>query len=199
MKNLKEMTDEELAMAYINGSNAAFDLLLQRTKNGVFSYILVIVHNEEVANDIFQETYIKAIAYMQKGRYSATGKFSAWLIRIAHNVIMDAYRRQKHIYTVDQGEYNDLSNLTNDSVMGMSRESECVNEQILEDVKRLMNFLPLPQREVVFMRFFQDLSFKEIAESTGVSINTALGRMRYAIMNMRKMAKLNDMQLCIEA
>lgn len=193
------MTNEELAIAYSSGSNEAFDLLLQRTKDGVFSYIIFIVHNQEQANDLFQETYVKAISYLKSGRYSVTGKLNAWLIRIAHNVIMDSYRHSKQTNIIDNGEENDLSNISSDNVLDLSRESEFVNEQILEDVKHIMNFLPATQREVVFMRYFQDLSFKEIAEATGVSINTALGRMRYAIINMRKLAKNNNMMLCMEA
>lgn len=198
MKNLTEMTDEELAIAYMNGDNAAFDLLLQRTKNGLFSYILFIVHDPEMANDLFQETFMKAITYMQRGKYSTSGKFNAWLIRIAHNAIMDNYRRLRNQNTVDNGEDNDLSNLASDDVLDISRESEYVNEQVLADVQHIMEFLPIPQREVVYMRFFQDLSFKEIAETTGVSINTALGRMRYALINMRKLARANNIQLSME-
>lgn len=198
MRNLTEMTDEQLAIMYMEGSNAAFDLLLQRTKNGVFSYILFIVHDQELANDLFQETFVKAINYMQRGRYTTSGKFNAWLIRIAHNVIMDNYRHTKQHTLVENGEENDLSNISNENVMDLSRESIFVNEQIYADVKRIMEFLPVSQREVVFMRFYQDLSFKEIAETTGVSINTALGRMRYAIMNMRKLARRNNMHLDIE-
>lgn len=198
MKNLTEMTDEELAVNYMQGDNASFDLLLQRTKNGVFSYILFIVHDQELANDLFQETFVKAIVYMQRGRYTTTGKFNAWLIRIAHNVIMDTYRRSKQHNTIESGENNDLSNISNENVMDLSRESIFVNEQVHADVKKIMEFLPLPQREVVFMRYYQNLSFKEIAETTGVSINTALGRMRYAIMNMRKMARKNNMHLDME-
>lgn len=198
MKNLTEMTNEELAIAYSEGNNAAFDILLQRTKDGVFSYIIYIVHNQELANDLFQETFVKAIGYLKSGRYSVTGKLNAWLIRIAHNVIMDSYRHTKMSNIIDNGEDNDLSNISSENILHMSRETEFVNEQILEDVKHIMNFLPDTQREVVFMRYFQDLSFKEIAEATGVSINTALGRMRYAILNMRRLAKNNKMILNLE-
>lgn len=198
MKKFANLTDEELAMMYIEGSNAAFDELLHRTKNGVFSYILFIVHDQELANDLFQETFVKAISYMQRGRYKTTGKFNAWLIRIAHNIIMDTYRRRKQENTVENGENNDLSRIASESQLDISREAVFVNEQVFEDVKHIMNFLPVVQREVVFMRYYQNLSFKEIAESTGVSINTALGRMRYAIMNMRKLARKNDMHLQME-
>lgn len=198
MKNLTELTNEELAMAYIGGDNAAFEILLERTKDGVFSYILYLVQNEEQANDLFQDTYVKAISYLQRGKYAATGKVSSWLIRIAHNIVMDNYRRKQTHNLVENGYENDLSNIASADILGSSRESEYVHQQVLTDVKRLMNFLPENQKQVVYMRFFQDLSFKEIAEDTGVSINTALGRMRYALKNMRKMARTNNIQLQVE-
>ena len=198
MKNLNEMTDEELAVCYMEGNNRAFDLLLQRTQNGLFTYILFVVHDNETANDIFQETFVKAITYLHKRRYTVTGRFGAWLMRIAHNAIMDWYRRQKQFNLVDVNEENDLSNLSSNEVMDLCRETAVVNEQVLTDVKRLMTFLPATQREVVFMRYYQEMSFKEIAETTGVSINTSLGRMRYALINMRKLARQNDMELVLQ-
>lgn len=198
MKNLNEMTDEELAVCYMEGNNRAFDLLLQRTQNGLFTYILFVVHDNETANDIFQETFVKAITYLHRGKYAVTGKFGAWLMRIAHNAIMDWYRRQKLFNLVDVNEENDLSNLTSNEVMDLCRETAVINEQVLKDVKRLMTFLPATQREVVFMRYYQEMSFKEIAETTGVSINTSLGRMRYALINMRKLARQNDIELVLQ-
>ena len=198
MKNLNEMTDEELAVCYMEGNNRAFDLLLQRTQNGLFTYILFVVHDNETANDIFQETFVKAITYLHKGKYSVTGKFGAWLMRIAHNAIMDWYRRKKLFNLVDVNEENDLSNITSNEVMDLCRETAVINEQVLKDVKRLMTFLPATQREVVFMRYYQEMSFKEIAETTGVSINTSLGRMRYALINMRKLARQNDIELVLQ-
>lgn len=198
MMNLKEMTDEELAIRYMGGDNQAFDILLSRTQGPLFTYILFVVHDEDIANDIFQESFVKAIMYLQRGKYSPKGKFSAWMVRIAHNVIMDTFRHQKMKGFVDYGEENDLSNISSDDVIDVSRETLFVNDQVMKDVRKLMEFLPAPQREVVFMRFFQDMSFKEIAEITGVSINTSLGRMRYALMNMRKMAKENNIQLVLD-
>jgi RNA polymerase sigma-70 factor (ECF subfamily) len=135
---------------------------------------------------------------MQQGRYTNSGKFMFWLTRIAHNVIMDNYRLQQNEQIVDAGADNNLSNIRDNVVLDTCRESEIVNEQVLRDVKRLMNALPPAQREVVYMRFYQEMSFKEIAEVTGVSINTSLGRMRYALMNLRKMAKTNKMELCLD-
>lgn len=197
MKNLTEMTNEELAVCYVKGDNRAFDLLLSRTQEMLFSYILFVVHDENSANDIFQETFVKAIVCLQKGKYTPNGKFSAWLMRIAHNAIMDWFRHRKQNNIVDVNEENDFSNFSNGEIMEVSREDLFVNDQVLSDVKKLMEFLPTTQREVVFMRFYQDMSFKEIAQSTGVSINTSLGRMRYALINMRKMAVQNNMELTL--
>ncbi len=195
MSNLEKMTDEELAMLYINGDNKAFDLLLSRNQTRLFSYILFVVHDRETANDIFQETFVKVIMKLNQGKYVTSGKFSAWIMRIAHNVIMDWFREQKVEGIVDQGEDNDLSNISGTSFLDDSIEDHYVREQVLKDARKIMEALPPSQREVVFMRFYQDLSFKEIAEMTGVSINTSLGRMRYAILNMRRMAKKHDIML----
>lgn len=195
MKKIEEMTDEELAMIYVNGNNRAFDILLERNQSKLFSYILYVVHDREMADDIFQETFVKVITKLQQGKYSQCGKFSAWIMRIAHNVIMDLYREQKVRMTVSPTEDNDLSNISSGEWLDSNRENMFVREQVLSDVKKLMNHLPATQREVVYMRFFQELSFKEIAEVTGVSINTSLGRMRYAILNLRRMAKKHDVTL----
>ena len=195
MMKLNEMTDEELAMSYVSGNNMAFDLLLTRNQSNLFSYILFIVHDSDVANDLFQETFVKVITKLQQGKYTTTGKFSAWIIRIAHNVIMDWYRSQKSGKVIEFANDNDLSNISNTNVLDATIESKFVNEQILCDVKKMMNYLPVTQREVIFMRFYQDLSFKEIATLTNVSINTALGRMRYAVMNLRRMAQNHDIAL----
>ena len=195
MMKLNEMTDEELAMSYVSGNNMAFDLLLTRNQSNLFSYILFIVHDRDVANDLFQETFVKVITKLQQGKYTITGKFSAWIIRIAHNVIMDWYRNQKSGKVIEFANDNDLSNISNTNLLDATIESKFVNEQILCDVKKMMNYLPVTQREVIFMRFYQDLSFKEIATLTNVSINTALGRMRYAVMNLRRMAQSHDIAL----
>lgn len=189
------MTDEELATRYMEGDNKAFELLLKHNQSKVFSYILFIVHDEERANDIFQDTFIKIIVKLQQGLYTPTGKFNAWCMRIAHNVIMDRYRGIRNDRVVETNEDNDLSCLGGESVEVTNIEDEYVNQQVLEDVKKMMGLLPAAQREVVYMRFYQNLSFKEIAEVTNVSINTALGRMRYALLNMRKMARGHNLQL----
>lgn len=194
MENLNLMTDEELAIMYVDGDNKAFDLLLSRNQEKLFTYILFVVRDREMANDMFQETFFKAVSRLQQGKYIANGKFSAWLMRIAHNVIMDWYRQQRAQNIVDAPKENDLSNVGS-TLLESSREGELVNNQVMEDVRRMMSHLPASQREVVFMRFYQQMSFKEIAEATGVSINTALGRMRYAILNLRRMTREHQLTL----
>ena len=198
MKEFEGMTNEALALLYVGGNNKAFDELLERTQSKLFAYIKFVVRNDDVANDIFQETFVKVITRLQEGRYTDTGKFTFWLTRIAHNAIMDWYRAQKSAHTIDLTDDNNLSNLQGDEVRDTFRESEMVNAQIMRDVKRMMEALPAPQREVVYMRFYQELQFKEIAEITGVSINTSLGRMRYALMNLRKMAKDHQIELAMQ-
>lgn len=196
MKTLEQLTDEELAMRYVDGNNRAFDVLLNRTQSKIFSYILFIVHDRDKADDIFQETFLKVIYRLQQGMYAATGKFTAWVMRIAHNVIMDQFRDSAAEPTVELAADNNLTNVGSTLVEG-SIEGHFVNMQVMTDVRRLLDNLPTPQREVVYMRFYQDMSFKEIAETTSVSINTALGRMRYALLNMRRMARENDVMLQI--
>ena len=188
MENLNTLTDDMLATLYSQGNDKAFDVLLSRYQQKLFSYIFFIVRNQEMAEDIFQETFVKAITTLKQGRYAADGKFGAWLTRIAHNLVIDSFRQERNENTVSNDEvevdlFND-ADLCDDNI-----ETRMVNEQVLGDVRRLVDALPGNQREVLYMRYYQDLSFKEIAAITGVSINTALGRMRYAIINMRRMAE----------
>lgn len=198
MKNFVDVTDEELAMLYVGGNNAAFDELLERNQARIFNYILFIVKDEDTANDIFQDTFVKVITKLHEGCYSVQGKFSFWITRIAHNIIIDWFRRNSNEHIVEVTQDNDLRNLKAASVIERGREHEMLKEQVLKDVKRLLDNLPAAQREIVHMRFYQKLSFKEIAEITGVSINTALGRMRYALINLRRMAKKHDIMLNVE-
>lgn len=195
MKHLADMSDEELAVSYMEGNNRAFDLLLEHNQSKLFSYILFIVRDEDVANDVFQETFIKIIVKLRHRKYAPTGKFAAWCMRIAHNVVMDQFRQLKSERIVEPTEDNDLSNLTHDDLLDSNIETRFINDQVMKDIQKMINLLPPSQREVVFMRFFQQMSFKEIAKTTEVSINTALGRMRYAILNMRKMARDNNVEL----
>ena len=186
MKTLRMMTDEELVVLYAEGNNAAFDVLLNRYKSSIHSYIYFIVHNKDLTEDIFQETFVKVIMTIKQGRYTENGKFKAWII--------DNFRQERSENTVSNDEVEvDLFN--NIKLCDGTIEDNIVRRQVLSDVKKLVKHLPDSQREVLEMRYYQDLSFKEIADITGVSINTALGRMRYAILNMRRMAEENSIEL----
>ncbi|MBQ2435405.1 MAG: sigma-70 family RNA polymerase sigma factor [Bacteroidaceae bacterium] len=194
MESLNMMTDDMLVTLYSQGNDKAFDVLLSRYQQKLFSYIFFIVRNQEMAEDIFQETFVKAITTLKQGRYVADGRFGAWLTRIAHNLVIDSFRQERNENTISNDEvevdlFND-ADLCDDNI-----EMRMVNEQVLGDVRRLVDALPDNQREVLYMRYYQDLSFKEIAAITGVSINTALGRMRYAILNMRRIAEEKHMVL----
>lgn len=196
MEHLENMTDEQLAMSYVEGNNRAFDILLSRNQSKLFSYIMFVVRDHEKANDVFQETFIKVITKLQEGKYVPSGKFAAWLMRIAHNIIIDSYRTEKAEQIIDTNKDNDLT-ILGSKFLDANIEDIFINEQVLCDVKKMMNMLPDNQREVIFMRFFQQMSFKEIAETTNVSINTSLGRMRYAVLNLRRMVKDNNIALDI--
>ncbi|MDO9152299.1 MAG: sigma-70 family RNA polymerase sigma factor [Paludibacter sp.] len=197
MKSLSYCTDDELVKMYEKGNNTAFEILLMRYKSKVYSYIFMIVRNKELTEDIFQDTFIKAIATIQQGRYIESGKFLGWVNRIAHNLIIDYFRREKNenTFSVDSIDFDIVNNA---KLSERSFEDTLLNEQVLLDVVRLIEFLPPSQQSVVRMRFFEDLSFKEIAEKTDVSINTALGRMRYALLNMRRIAAEKDVYLEIK-
>ena len=194
MENLNQLADDMLVALYSKGVNKAFDELLSRYQSKLFNYIYFVVRNQELAEDIFQETFVKAIVTIQQGRYTADGKFGAWLTRIAHNLVIDSFRQERNENTVSNDE-SEVDLLNNVDLCDDNIEMQMVNDQTLTDVRRLVDALPDNQREVVYMRFYQDLSFKEIAEITGVSINTALGRMRYAILNMRRIAQEKDIVL----
>ena len=197
MKNFEGVTDESLALLYVQGNNRAFDELLNRSRTKLFTYIMFVVHDHDIADDIFQDTFVKAITKLQNGLYTNSGKFMFWLTRIAHNCIMDWYRAQQASHIVEVNKDNDIQNLKGATPIDICRETEIVNNQVLRDIKKMVDALPAPQREVVYMRYYQELSFKEIAELTGVSINTALGRMRYALINLRHLAKENKIELAL--
>ena len=194
MQNLNKLSDEQLVAAYASGNNEAFDTLLLRHKGRLFNYIFQMVRDRDVADDIFQETFVKAITTIKQGRYNDLGKFSAWITRIARNLAIDSFRAEKSEAALSTDDVNyDILNrrdLAQDNI-----EDAMIDLQIEDDLRRLIDELPESQREVLNMRFYRDLSFKEIAEQTGVSINTALGRMRYAILNLRRMAKERDLTL----
>lgn len=194
MQKLNKLTDDMLVAAYAEGDNKAFDILLMRHQSRVFSYICTIVKNRDIADDIFQETFIKAITTIRQGRYSETGKFASWITRIAHNLIIDFYRQDKSDTTVSSDDET-MDILNSKDLTEGNIEDFLVDSQINKDIHRIIGALPESQREVLDMRFFRDMSFKEIAEATGVSINTALGRMRYALINMRRIAAENNIAL----
>lgn len=192
MENLANLTDEMLVKLYAEGNNKAFDTLLERYEEKIFSYIFFVVRDQDVANDIFQETFMKAVVTIQQRRYVENGKFQAWITRIAHNLVIDFFRqaRNENCVSDDDVDYDLFNSI---KLAEPNVEARMVKEQVLEEVKLLVGLLPQNQKEVVFMRYYQDLSFKEIAEITGVSINTALGRMRYALLNLRKMARKKEL------
>ena len=197
MENLKRMADDQLVTLYLQGNNSAFDVLLKRHQSRLFNYIYFLVRSREVAEDLFQETFVKAIVTLQQGRYVNDNKFSAWITRIAHNLVIDQFRveRNENLISNDEAEFD----IFNDAKLSEGNvENSMVNDQVLKDVRALVDELPDCQREVVFMRYYQDMSFKEIADITGVSINTALGRMRYAVMNMRRIAEEKSISLVME-
>lgn len=196
-QQLSRLTDDNLVKLYAKGNNQAFDILLRRHQARVFSYILSVVKNRELADDLFQETFVKAIQTIKQGRYAESGKFSAWISRIAHNLIIDFFRQEKNdcFVSADDDSVGDILNRRDLSEINI--EDVMVNDQIHADVRRIINALPQSQREVLEMRFYRDMSFKEIAEATNVSINTALGRMRYAIINMRRIASDKNIVLTL--
>jgi RNA polymerase sigma-70 factor (ECF subfamily) len=183
MKSTK--TDYELITSYIKGDNRSIELLILRHKSKVYSYISLYIRSRDLADDIFQDTFMKVVQSIRAGRYQDDGRFLSWVMRISHNLIIDHFRREKQLGLVLNDDYeSDLFNskrLADDNV-----EDVMVRRQVLRDVRRLIGELPEDQREVVIMRHYAGMSFKEIADMTGVSINTALGRMRYALINMRK-------------
>ncbi|MDR0371136.1 MAG: sigma-70 family RNA polymerase sigma factor [Prevotellaceae bacterium] len=197
MQHLYQLTDEKLVKLYESGNNKAFEILLERYKSKIYTYIFLIVRKQELAEDIFQDTFIKAISTIQQGKYTESGKFLAWINRIAHNLIIDYFRKEKNekTFAVDSSESDVINNA---QLSEKSIEDIISNEQVFADVVHLIDFLPLSQQSVVRMRFFEELSFKEIAEKTDVSINTALGRMRYALLNMRRLAVEKDLSLIIK-
>lgn len=188
MKKLHELADEELVSLYSKGNNNAFDTLLKRYESKVFSYLLYSVKNQEIAEDLFQDVFIKMIVRLKNGQYTENGKFSSWMMRIVHNHLIDYYRTSvtDKVLSNDATETDLYSKA--DIVLNENCEQEMINRQTLEEVRSLITLLPESQRKVLFMRIYEEMSFKEIAQKTNCSINTALGRMRYAILNLRHMA-----------
>lgn len=190
-----QIPDRELVCQYIGGNDKAFETLLNRHKNQIFTKILMLVKDREVADDIFQDTFIKVINTLRSGRYNEEGKFLPWVLRIAHNLSIDYFRKGKKMPKVRSDEENDVfATIPNED---MHVEDELVWSQMMSDVKDLLEYLPEEQRTVVMMRHYYDMSFKEIAESCDISINTALGRMRYALINLRKVIEKHNINLTL--
>jgi len=190
------VSDYELVTEFVNGRQSAIEVLIRRHQKRIYSYILLLVKKQDVAEDIFQETFIKVIKSLQEGKYVDANRFSSWVMRIAHNLVIDHFRREKQSKMLSKDAY-EVDILNHPKYSDKTVEDEIVFEQILSDVRALIDQLPDDQREVVLLRHYADLSFKEIAEQTNVSINTALGRMRYAVINMRKIMVENKMVLTV--
>jgi len=188
------ISDKVLINDYLQGNQASLEQLIQRHKNRVYAYILMVVKDKQLADDIFQDTFIKVINTVRAGSYKEEGKFIQWVMRIAHNLIIDHFRKSKRIPVIDNDNDDfdifDTVRITDESV-----EDRMVIEQIHKDVRELIEYLPPEQKEVLMMRHYADMSFKDIAEQTDVSINTALGRMRYALINLRKLIKEKEVVL----
>lgn len=197
---MKNLTDESLVALFAQGKNEAFDELLNRYKNDVFAYIYSSVQNRELAEDLFQDTFTKVITTVKSGRYQESGRFVGFLFRIAHNVIIDVHRQEQNVQMINEGdvEYNIFDRVEElEGDFATSREEDLSYRQVLKDIRRMIHFLPESQQEIVIMRFYKDLSFKEIADQLGISINTALGRIRYAVLNMRRLAEEHNISLAV--
>lgn len=196
MSNFTAMSDHELVELYEQGVDKAFDVLLERNQEALFAYIMRLTQDVDQANDVFQETFMKAIVCIRSHQYKTTGKFSAWLMRIAHNLVIDSVRNNRNMPQCDGDMQNNV--LYNN----VRLSQECCEEDMLRQadlttLEKMIGMLPPVQQEIVHLRFYEDLSFKEIAQITNVSINTALGRMRYATLNLRKMIMDNSLELAV--
>jgi RNA polymerase sigma-70 factor (ECF subfamily) len=191
-----KLTDHELVQQFVSGEQSSFEILINRHKDKVYTYIFLMVKNEFLAQDIFQETFIKVVKSLHAGKYQENGKFISWVVRIAHNLIIDHFRKEKQMKTFSNDDYeSDIFNSTKFS--DKTVEDGIIYEQIMTDVRQLVDFLPDEQKEVILLRHFMGLSFKEIADQTNVSINTALGRMRYALINLRKLVEEKNLSLTL--
>src|SRR5674536_92511 len=194
----KMISDYELIQRFIRGEQSCFEKLIHRHKNKVFAYINLYIRDQALAEDIFQDTFLKVIQSVKTGKYADNGKFVSWVMRIAHNLIIDHFRRIKQINTISNDNYE--SDLFNSKAFAEDNvEDDIIKHQIHKDVRNMISSLPDDQREVVILRHYADMSFKEIADITGVSINTALGRMRYALINMRRIMEEKKISLTLNS
>ena len=191
-----KQSDSELIKSYLSGKEAALEFLINKHQQRIFTYILIRIHDEDLANDVFQDTFVKVINTLKRGKYNEEGKFLQWTMRIAHNLIIDHYRRQKRMPTMSPTDEFDIFSVLKDGSLNV--ESTIIKDQIERDLHKLIEQLPDDQREVLQLRHFSGLSFKDIAEQTDVSINTALGRMRYALIKLRKLIESNNVSLLMQ-
>lgn len=194
-KNLSKPTDAALVRDYIEGSEIALERLINRHQLQIFNFINSKINDRDTSEDIFQDTFIKVIRTLKNGLYNEEGKFLPWVMRIAHNLVIDHFRKSNRIHTVENNDEFDIFQFISDSAP--NAEHTLVHEQVLKDIQKMIQELPEDQKEVLIMRLYRDMSFKEIAENTNVSINTALGRMRYAIINLRKL--MDEHKIILEA
>jgi len=187
------LSDQELVKKYINGDNYSFEVLLNRHKNRVFAFIMSKIKNKDLSEDIFQDTYVKVVNSLQKGKYNEEGKFLPWVMRIAHNLVIDHFRKQKKMHMIRSNNDFDIFDIIKDDSINI--DDRLIRDQIFNDLRALINLLPNDQREVLKMRYFEEMSFKKIAEYFDISINTALGRMRYALINLRVLSKKRHIDL----
>ena len=187
------LSDQELVKKYINGDNYSFEVLLNRHKNRVFAFIMSKIKNKDLSEDIFQDTYVKVVNSLQKGKYNEEGKFLPWVMRIAHNLVIDHFRKQKKMHMVRSNNDFDIFDIIKDDSINV--DDRLIRDQIFNDLRALIDLLPNDQKEVLKMRYFEEMSFKKIAEYFDISINTALGRMRYALINLRVLKKKRHVDL----
>jgi RNA polymerase sigma factor (sigma-70 family) len=190
------LSDQELVKNYLNGNNASFEILLTRHKSRVFAFIMSKIKNRDLSEDIFQDTFIKVINSLQKGKYNEEGKFLPWMMRIAHNLMIDHFRKEAKMRKVRPTAEFDIFDVLDDG--NKNQEEVMMQTQVHADLKVLIEQLPEDQKEVLKMRYFEDLSFKQISNLTERSINTALGRMRYALINLRKLAEKQHIDLQVK-
>ena len=190
---LSNLSDQELVKNYINGDNSSFEVLLNRHKNRVFAFIMSKIKNKDLSEDILQDTYVKVVNSLQKGKYNEEGKFLPWVMRIAHNLVIDHFRKQKKMQMIRSNNDFDIFDVIKDSKI--NADEKLIKDQIFSDLNSLIDKLPSDQKEVLKMRYYEELSFKKIAEYFDISINTALGRMRYALINLRALSKKHHVDL----
>ncbi|MBP7464507.1 MAG: sigma-70 family RNA polymerase sigma factor [Bacteroidales bacterium] len=192
--DIRKLTDQELVERFVKGDDASMEILIRRHKSKVFTYLMMSVRNRDVANDLFQDTFMKVIQSLRSGRYKDEGRFLPWVMRIAHNLTIDYFRKERNLNTRSNDD-NEVDLFNSHKFSDANIEDRLVEEQICTDIRSVLELLPEDQKQVVLMRHYGGMSFKEIADHTNVSINTALGRMRYALINMRKLIEENQITL----